>query len=642
MKIFSLFGDFALRGNRQIEDALRNIDARGEQAGSRLGNISKVAGGVVLGIAAIGAAAVAALGVKAVGAADEFNKAMNDLTAETGASAEEMAEFEDIATRIYNNNLGESFGDIASAMSEVKRTTGLAGEELEKATTNALMLRDTFEMDVAGSVNTANSLMKQFGISSDEAFTLIAQGAQQGANKNGDLLDVMNEYAPQFEAMGFSAEQFTDILIQGANDGAFQVDKIGDAIKEFTIRSKDLSEGSLEAFDALGLNGQEMSAQFAAGGASAQTAFQQVMSALSTVEDPLQKNAIGVALFGTQFEDLEATAITSLANVESQTNMAGDTLAKINEVKYDTFGEALQGIGRNLETGILLPLGEKILPILETFADWIIDHMPEIQDFIDKAFTRAGGVLSGFGDTFTWLKDEIIGPILDWAVPFFEETLGEIKAFWEENGADIEESVRTVMGFIETTFDYVMPHIQGVVEVTVGTIIDVISGLTKVVTGVIKILNGIFTGDWKKVWQGAVDIFEGIWRSIEGIVKGVINTVINQVNSMIRGLNKIDIDIPDWVPGMGGKSFGINIATIPMLAKGTDNFKGGLAIVGERGAELVNLPRGSQVIPHGETKDILGTPKYIQTHIYLDKKEIANAVSEAQYQDLRMLSRGDK
>ncbi|MNE96487.1 hypothetical protein D3C80_1946920 [compost metagenome] len=89
--------------------------------------------------------------------------------------------------------------------------------------------------------------------------------------------------------------------------------------------------------------------------------------------------------------------------------------------------------------------------------------------------------------------------------------------------------------------------------------------------------------------------------------------------------------------------FGINIPTIPMLAKGTDYFNGGTAIVGERGAEMVNLPRGSQVVPHKETMDILsnqGSPEYIQVSIQLDSREIAKATSKAQYSNNTSRSRG--
>jgi len=84
-----------------------------------------------------------------------------------------------------------------------------------------------------------------------------------------------------------------------------------------------------------------------------------------------------------------------------------------------------------------------------------------------------------------------------------------------------------------------------------------------------------------------------------------LNGVINMVNTIIRAMNKLHWKIPEWIPIMGGKEFGFDIQEIPTLAKGTNYFPGGYAIVGEYGAELVELPRGSKVIPARETKQIM-------------------------------------
>lgn len=412
MEIFRLFGTILVNNN--ADEVLDDVDTKGRKAQERLGTIAKAAGALILSLAAVGAAAALALGVKSVQVADEFRKAMNGLAAETGLTADEMKEYEEITKRIYNRNLGENFEDIAKAMAKVKQITGESGAELEGLTATALMLRDTFEFEVEGSINTVNSMMQHFGITGEQAYTLIAQGAQQGANKNGDLLEVLNEYSAQFSALGFSAEQFTDILIQGAQDGAFQVDKIGDAIKEFTIRSKDGSTASAEAFAALGLSASDMTNAFAAGGETAQIAFSQVVGALDAISDPVAKNTIGVALFGTQFEDLEAKAITSLASVKSSTDSTANTLEEINKIKYDSFSQAIKGIGRMFETGVMIPIGEKILPKLNEFAEWFKGKMPEIEKV---TLAVADAIIAGFtlfGDALQWVVDKanILLPIL--------------------------------------------------------------------------------------------------------------------------------------------------------------------------------------------------------------------------------------
>lgn len=283
---------------KKMDDFTSTVDGNTEKTSKKMSGFGSKLGVLAVGaVAGLGTALVGA-GVAGVKMADDLKGSLNGLQASTGATEEEMKGMEESLKNIYNANLGESFQDIADSMALVKQNTGLTGEALESATKNAIMLRDTFDMDFAETTNTANSMMKQFGITSDEAFNLIAQGAQNGANKNGDLLDSLNEYAPQFKAMGFSAEEFTNVLIDGAKNGAFSIDKVGDAVKEFNIRSKDGSKATIDAFQSLGLNADKMGQSFAKGGEEGQAAFKQVMTALNDIEDPMEKNRIGVALFG--------------------------------------------------------------------------------------------------------------------------------------------------------------------------------------------------------------------------------------------------------------------------------------------------------------------------------------------------------
>ena len=358
------------------------------------------------GIASNAAKGIAGIGVAAAGAVGGLLKfgndstvALNDFQAQTGMSAKKMEEFREVADEIYTDNFGESIDDIAESMARVNVVTGQTDDELKKTTETALMMRDTFDFDVAESIDTVNAMMKNFNISADEAYTLIAQGAQQGANKNGDLLDVLKEYSPHFSALGLDAEEFTDTLIQGSKSGVFQIDKVGDAVKEFSIRSKDGSKTSVEGFELMGLNADEMFEKFSKGGPEASEAFQQVIDKLYEIEDPMIQNQAGVDLFGTMFEDLGVEAIHSLGDIGNHASITADTLQEINDVKYDDLGSSLEELKRGMISKLADPIKEQLTPVVGDLVDRLKDVNTDaiVHGFtfvMDNSGTIAAGIVS--------------------------------------------------------------------------------------------------------------------------------------------------------------------------------------------------------------------------------------------------------
>lgn len=127
----------------------------------------------------------------------------------------------------------------------------------------------------------------------------------------------------------------------------------------------------------------------------------------------------------------------------------------------------------------------------------------------------------------------------------------------------------------------------------------VYNSIKQIFSGLTNFIAGVFTGDWERALNGVVDIFSGIWSGLTVIAKAPLNGMISLVNAAISGLNRISVNIPDWVPGFGGKSFGFDIPKIPYLANGTTDWQGGFAYMNEGGrGELTYLPDGTQVIPH--------------------------------------------
>ena len=416
------------------------------------------------GVAALGTAAAAA-GKYALDFSGDVDTAMNSFQATTGIATEQAGAFEDAMLDIYNDNFGEDLTDISEAMSEVARQTKeVDPTKVAELTENALMLRDVFGYDVNEQVRAADMLMEQFGISGDEAFTLIAQGAQKGLDKNGDMLDTINEYAVQFKSLGFDAEDMFNILISGAESGAFSVDKVGDAVKEFGIRVKDGSESTVGAFEDLGLNAEEISQSFADGGDKAQEAFKKVTDALFDMEDPLEQNQTGVALFGTMWEDLGVDGVKALTTLTKQVDKTADTLEDINDVKYDDLESAFEGAGRAIQTGFVLPIGQKATPAFKDFAETISEGAKEANGDIEKmsdVFGEAVGDLASdltaFIPDFIDFGNEIIYGLVDGiaeAAPELGEAVGELSA----------EFINNLPNLVATVFDGGVQLISGFVS----------------------------------------------------------------------------------------------------------------------------------------------------------------------------------
>lgn len=358
--------------------------------------------GTVGGIAVATGKAVLAAGSYLSDLGQEYNTAINDLSASTGATGEELQELGDIVKNVYKSGMGESLADVSNGLATVEKISDLAGDQLESATQSAFLLSDSFEFEIGESTRAASALMKNFGLDADQAYGMIAIGAQNGADKNGDLLDTLNEYSGQYAALGLTADQFMGSLISGADAGLFSIDKVGDAVKEFNIRAKDESDSSAQAFQSLGFNADDMFASFAAGGDKAQTAFFETVNALNDLDDPLKKNQIGVALFGSQFEDLEAGVLPVLGSIETAAYDGAAALQQINDVKYNDLGSAFEAVKRSAEVA-LLPMASMIANTLTSLAPILSETFeaisPVITDTLNACMPFIEEFLVGMGDT---------------------------------------------------------------------------------------------------------------------------------------------------------------------------------------------------------------------------------------------------
>ena len=200
----------------------------------------------------------------------------------------------------------------------------------------------------------------------------------------------------------------------------------------------------------------------------------------------------------------------------------------------------------NLWETVLKPMFDKLMDVADSV--WTEHLKPLLDEFLDFVGTLITSVLS--------IYNKAIAPVVNWLVSI----LGPI--------------VSSVLGKIIKTVGNV-----------ISNIIDAVKNIISALKGVVLFIAGVFTGDWKKAWQGVKKIFKGVWDALVDIAKTPINLIIGLINGLtgavedainwiIDGINELSFTTPDWLPGdLGGQTFGfdlsqIDIPEIPKLAQG--------------------------------------------------------------------------
>ena len=404
--------DFVMRFNAQTEGirgAIGRVSSSVNTLSGTLVGLKAVEwAGAMIGAAKDVAMEIADIGLEAVKMADGLDAATRHLTASTGGGLEAMKNNMEVIGEIYSNNFGESFDEVAQSVGAVKQAfRSLSDEELVDVTQQAMMMQDAFGMDVKGTTDAINGMTKTFGISVNEAFNLIAQGSQQGANKADDLLSIINEYSVHYKMAGLSAYDMMNTLAKGAQDGAFQVDFLGDAVKEFGIRAKDGSKTSAEAYAALGMNAEEATNAFAKGGQGAYDVFKRVTTGIKNMQNEVIREQIGVGLFGTKFEDLGADAIIALSEIESLVDGSKDVMQQIEQNMYGNPFARLQGMARNFYQDIYEDIVNQDFPGLQKIIDQLEIEMPEVKTQVREAINEVRAFFEANEDEISALIKQI-------------------------------------------------------------------------------------------------------------------------------------------------------------------------------------------------------------------------------------------
>lgn len=406
------------------------------------------------------------------------------------------------------------------------------------------------------------------------------------------------------------------------------------------------------------------------------------------------KNAIkGAATLTAHAKDFNS----ALKQMGNSTGVAGKAAGKMN----DTTAVKLKKMKAQIEA-LLIDIGNAVIPVLGPVLKDVSKVITKIASAFNKlspaqkemivkfALTAAtvgpvvskiGSMTMGFGKfvmnapkTITTIKKIgtgirgagkamiglitanptiliIIGVIAALAAIAFVvyKNWGKITKFFSKIWKALKAGFKSFVNWVKNTFvknfDKAFKRLQKIFPGCTSSIKSAFSGIRQIFGGLIDFVTGVFTGNWKKAWKGIVNVFKGIWKTITSFAKAPINFIIDAINSLIKGMNKVSFKAPNWVPIIGGKKFGINIPLIPKLAKGTDDWTGGLAQVSERGGEVIDLPKGSRVYPHNESMKMINAmdrlannPEKGAGNITINISKLADSLSVRSNDDIEAIA----
>lgn len=548
-----------------------------DQASAVLGNVGgavsglgSIAAGVATGGLALAGAAIVAVGAAAVGAgvlifnfSQDTNKAMKKFGAQVGLAGDELDEFKDVAKDVYAAGLGESIEDVVEQMSLVTLGLGETGKALEDSTRRAMTLSDVFGVDVAESVNWVSSMTKSWKIDSEEAFDVITKGMQMGLDVAGDFGDTLHEYSGDFDRLGISADQMLSMLNAGLEAGAYNTDVIADGFREFGIKMAEGGDEVSETFARMGLDFEGMTASVQSGEESWGSHAASIAEGLMNIENEVERNAAGVAIFGTKWEDVGGDVFLAAALAQEGVEGLGGSTDAAAEQMATGIMPALERLKRTFITEFA-PLGDKagevinkMVPYLELAAEWLGEKVPLAIEWLEDAWEEYWPIASGTLINF-WNR---IQPALEWVRDMFQSFVSSylphlrsawdnlkqgwqeitniyntqlkpaLSALWDALGlgevktGDIAGAFGTFMGILE--------------RIRSSAIIGFIQGAIKLVTWHIE--QGVKAINfWKRAFEG----LRGVLSSVGSALSRVKNRIWEAINAF-RNLR-----LPSWLtPG---------------------------------------------------------------------------------------------
>lgn len=503
--------------------------------------------GVAAGALAVGG--IAALGTAVASTVVEMETAYSKLSAQTGAIGSELNEYKSIANDVFKQGFGESLVEATTAVGKFANMfQDLDFGGLSDVTEGSFAIAKTFDQEATEVGRAVKAMLSNFDeLSATDATDLLTVAFRETGDYANDLLDTVSEYSGYFKDVGMTGEQFTNTLIKGAQAGAWNIDKVGDAVKEFSILAIDGSKKTNEGFKAIGLNADDMASKIVQGGDTANQAYMATVAGLANMKDEVARNQAGVALFGTMWEDLRDDVVLAMSDsTNAVARYKGSTEQVVNALNSGPMAR-MKNAWRDLTVTLAEAASSgEAKTFLDGLATTAENLVPKVVDLADKAMSFANTIRDNWGP----ISNVIVGATV--AITTFKVAMVGMTV------------VSTVAGFIQT-FGAALK--AGTVAQWAMNTAMAASPFTWVALGIAAVVAGAVLL-WKN-WDIVKTKASELWKKLQdnpfaALAAGPFGLIIGAAATLYKNFDNIkasfksfrdaitNFKLPKWVSEVGG------------------------------------------------------------------------------------------
>lgn len=600
-----------------------------QTVGKNIGSISSALMPVSAGLVAAGTMAATTF--------MDFDRVITGAGAKAGASAAELEKMRAAATQmgadfpVSATEVAQAMDALAASGFNANQTVALMPSILTSAVASGEGLAQTSQV-VTSALNIWGMAQKNVGQNAARVADVIQQAANASALGLQDFGIALQYAGAPAAALNVNIEELSTALALIKNRG-IDASTAGTSLRSLFTRLSNPPKQAAEAIAQLGLQVTDSAGNFI----GLENVISQMRSAMQGLNDT-QRIALAQAIAGTEgysaLLSLVDTAPEEYRRMTEEINNAAGSSARQYEIMKNTLSGSVEDMKGSLEAlainfgSVLAPSIRQAAAAIGSIADAINAMSPEqkamladiamgIVGFTGFAFAAGkvvsigGSLVAMYGNIATVLAGHHIrNKLLEYSI------IGIGRAFTFLRTAALTALPRigaaftlilspvglAVAGVIAAGYllyrnwDTVKQWITGVLSALSNGFSAAFGMWRAILMTFLNFVASVFVGGWNAAWNGLLSVVGYVAEGTRSIFGGVLESVRSMFNGVIDSINGIQITIPAWVPGFGGSTFGP--LGIPKLATGTDSWRGGPAMIHDRGAEIVDLPAGTRVIPH--------------------------------------------